>query len=115
MNILISILTVYGITKIITSGTIFDSLKSKLNNFFQTLLNCPLCTSFWVGVFLGAFYGPFPFWNIIFNGAFYSGCIWIITCLVQFLGNGYDPNRSVNVTIEPSENPINTSKQYLKG
>jgi hypothetical protein len=114
MNILILILTVYGITKIITSGTIFDPIKSKLNNFFQTLFNCPLCTSFWVGAFLGAFYGPFPFWNIIFNGAFYAGCIWIITCLVQFLGNGYDPNRSLNVIIE-KEPLINTSKQYLKG
>lgn len=132
MNLIILILLVYGLTKIITSGSIFDPIKKKLGSYdsrliklFVELINCPLCTGFWVGALIGWFYGPFQFWNILFNGAFYSGCGWIIHCLVQYLGNGYDPNRSVILQIpdevnvkmanEDKKDINNSGKQVLKG
>lgn len=122
MNIFILILLAFGLTKIVNSGSIFDPLKdyltSKSIKWLVTLLNCPLCFGFWVGALIGLFYGPFPYWNILFNGAFYSGCVWLLSCLSQYLGNGYDPTRSLIVTVEgPVEikKEINNDKQVLKG
>lgn len=126
MNILILILLAFGITKIVNSGSIFDPLKSYLeskNNKFakllHTLLNCPLCFGFWVGALIGFLYGPFPYWNILFNGAFYSGCVWLLSCLSHYLGDGYDPTRSLIINVDgPIElkKDINSSdKQVLKG
>lgn len=114
MELIIYILLVYGITNIIVQGSIFDGLKEWLtekaiimNNKpikfliekLLTLSNCHMCTGFHVGWFIGIFFGPFVFWNIIFNGAFYSGTCWIINALVQYLGNG-DPIRTVSIMTE---------------
>ena len=44
--------------------------------------------------------------------------MWILSCLSQYLGNGYDPTRSLIVTVEgPVEikKNINNDKQVLKG
>ena len=117
MEFLVMILCAYGLTNIITQGTIFDGFKEKLseisirreNGFikwcldkFITLINCPMCTGFHVGWFIGIFFGPFVWWNFIFNGAVYSGTCWIIHSFVQYLGNGNDPTRSVLImTDEP--------------
>lgn len=117
MEFLISILVVYGLTNIIVQGSIFNGVKEWLTEKaitrnpgfikwglekFITLINCPMCTGFWVGVFVGWFFGPFVYWNILFNGALYSGTTWVITSFVQFLGNGDDPSRSVVImTDEP--------------
>jgi len=63
-----------------------------------------MCFGFWAGALVGYFYGPFNAINIIFNGALYSGTTWIISCLVQYLGNGFDPARTINmVTSDPIE------------
>ncbi len=129
MNIFVLILLAFGITKIVNSGSIFDPLKnylsSKTNRLYKTLLtllNCPLCMGFWVGAIIGYLYGPFPYWNIIFNGAFYSGCVWLLSCISQYLGNGYDPTRSLIINVDsPIEikKDINIDngheKQVLKG
>ena len=45
----------YGMTTIIVYGSIFEGLRNWLNKhskFFGELVNCPLCTSTWVGFFL---------------------------------------------------------------
>jgi len=117
MVFLISILLVYGVTNIIVQGSIFDGFKDwftektilkkpgiikGLMEKFIALINCPMCTGFWVGVVVGCFFGPFAAWNFIFNGGLYSGTTWIIYSFVQFLGNGDDPGRTVVVmTDEP--------------
>jgi hypothetical protein len=110
MQLLIAILLAYGITNIVTQGSIFYSFRewfikksqqngklSKIYASFYKLLNCPMCFGFWAGILVGIFMGPFPAYNIIFNGAIYSGTTWIIFCLTQFLGQGYDPSRTINV------------------
>jgi hypothetical protein len=112
MELLLGILLSYGITNIVTQGSIFYSTrewfgsrihKSKICSFFYKLLNCPMCFGFWAGALAGIFLGPFIWWNILFNGALYSGTTWIIFCLTQFLGQGYDPSRTLNVVFQ---NPL---------
>jgi hypothetical protein len=129
MHILTLILLAFGMTKIVNSGSLFDSFKKWLNDYNDAppetagpivkFLNCPLCVGFWVGVLIGLCYGPFPWWNILFNGSFYSGCAWLLSCLSQYLGNGFDPTRSLIVNVDsPIElkNHINNSGRHvLKG
>jgi len=120
MTFLVSCLLCYGIVNILVQGVIFDSFKEWLIDIsltkrsfltrvtafiadkILTIMNCPMCAGFHVGWFVGIFLGPFVWWNILFNGALYSGVVWIINSFVQFLGNGNDPNRSVIImTDEP--------------
>ena len=129
MNILILILLAFGLTRIVNTGSIFDPFKkylsdknTKFTRVLLDLLNCPLCFGFWVGSLVGYFYGPFFAWNIIFNGAFYTGCTWLLTCLSHYLGNGFDPTRSIVVNFDsPIEikkdinNDNGQGKQVLKG
>lgn len=135
--IIFAILLAYGLANIIVQGSIFDGLKTKLmivagktkyslikwllTKFLQ-LINCPKCIGFQIGWFIGLYYGPFsdPFISILFNGAFYSGTTWIIWTLVQYLGNGYDPARTINVIVQNESQigvkVINTdSKKVLNG
>jgi hypothetical protein len=132
MNFLIAILVAYGITNIVTQGSIFYSFRewfatqmvkngklSKVYGSIYKLLNCPMCFGFWVGAVIGCFMGPFSGWNIIFNGALYSGTTWILFCLTQFLGQGYDPSRTLNIQfqnelVQKSINTVETSKSPTK-
>jgi len=111
MDFALSILLVYGITNIVVQSSLFEPLRSWVSKkvddnmfwlYFYRLITCMMCFGFWVGAFVGYFFGPFVWWNVIFNGAIFSGTTWIIHCLVQFLGNGYDPSRTINiVTSDP--------------
>lgn len=128
MDLYILILLVYGLTNIIVRGTLFESLKDKLEDrmlntkssiikwslrHFLTLINCPMCTGFHVGWIVGIWFGPFAAWNVICNGALFSGTTWIINAVVQFFGQGSDPERDVNVFVHPqsSVNVINTDEK----
>ena len=44
-------LTSYGLTQILVYGKIFDPIRPKSGKLGQ-LLNCTMCTGFWVGLFL---------------------------------------------------------------
>jgi len=114
VELLILPLVCYGFCKILIEGSIFDSVrnwfiekevnsKSKtlkiILSKFNQLISCYLCLGFHIGWFVGLFYGPFPAWNILFNGLFYSAVVWIIHSVIQFLGNGNDPNRSIILQI----------------
>lgn len=120
MSFFIACLLCYGITNILVQGSIFESFKrwlidkslvkysfytaivSNLASFILKIMNCPMCAGFHVGWFIGIFCGPFAWWNVIFNGAVFSGTTWIIFSIVQFLGNGDDPSRAVMLmTDEP--------------
>lgn len=41
----------YGLTQILIYGKIFDPIRPK-TGWFGQLLSCPMCTGFWVGLFL---------------------------------------------------------------
>ena len=41
----------YGLTQILVYGKIFDPIRPKSGKLGQ-LLSCPMCTGFWVGLFL---------------------------------------------------------------
>lgn len=41
----------YGLTQILVYGKIFDPVRPK-TGWFGQLLKCPMCTGFWVGLFL---------------------------------------------------------------
>jgi hypothetical protein len=116
MELLISILLAYGITNIIVNGSIFEAFRNWFahradkwifEKIYQ-LISCMMCMGFWVGAFVGLFLGPFIWWNILFNGALFSGSTWLIHCLATTLGQGYDPARTVNVIIEE---PIEIKKE----
>lgn len=50
---MIELFSFIGITLIITSSTImswFRDLFSKLGHYAEELINCPMCTGFWVGL-----------------------------------------------------------------
>lgn len=104
IELFITMLAAYGVTLIITEGTIFDGPKEKLEDYansrtshishkfwsmIRKLLNCPMCTGFHVGWILGIFYGPFTPLNVILNGAFYAAIIWIIHRIIH-IGDSKD-------------------------
>ena len=51
IELLTFILVSHGMTQILVYGSIFDKVRPK-EGFFGELLGCPMCTGFWVGVFL---------------------------------------------------------------
>ena len=103
-------LVCFGICLILIEGSIFQGWREWLANleveasnsasrfFFlkvNQLFNCYMCLGFQCGWLIGLSGGPFEFWNILYNGAFYAATTWIIHVIVQYLGNGNDPNRSI--------------------
>ena len=126
MEFLLAVLLVYGITNIIVRGSIFDGIKEKvtdchikakddgswkwLTGKFLSLTNCPMCTGFWVGMLVGAIYGPYDPWNVLFNGAIYSGTCWLIHCVTQYLGQGDEPERTVTIYVHP-ESKLNLADE----
>lgn len=59
------ILLVMGLSYIISQEMIFLPVREwvykHLPSFFSNLINCPTCTAFWCGLFLGIVYTPlFP-------------------------------------------------------
>ena len=51
MNLLWFTVIVYGLTQILVYGKIFDKIRPT-QGWLGELLSCPMCTGFWVGVFL---------------------------------------------------------------
>jgi hypothetical protein len=84
----------YGMTTIIVYGSIFDSTRQwilKHSKFFGELINCPLCTSTWVGFFLSIVTGGLTIqyfevgWLTIFlDGMFTAGAVWAINSIIEF-------------------------------
>ena len=55
MELLYFILASWGMTQILVYGTIFENQRDWImekSDWLGTLIHCPMCTGFWVGVFL---------------------------------------------------------------
>lgn len=51
MNLIYFVLIAYGLTQILVYGKIFDKIRPT-QGWMGELLSCPMCTGFWVGIFL---------------------------------------------------------------
>lgn len=87
-------LMAYGMTTIIVYGSIFEGLRNwiqKRSKFFGELINCPLCTSTWVGFFLSLTLGSISselfdigYIGIFYDGVFTAGAVWALNSIVEF-------------------------------
>lgn len=76
MELIYFILIAYGLTYVLVYGSIFSTIRPK-NGKLGELLHCPLCTGFWVGVFLwsiNSFTELFTYDYNLING-FLLGCL----------------------------------------
>lgn len=94
-GLLLSIMIVYSITTIIVDGSIFFNIKEfflnkKMHQIYK-LLNCPLCLSFWVGLFISIYlninlplllFGDTLF--IKYVGYFFMGCFYSGTSILLY-------------------------------
>ncbi len=85
MNLIWFCLTAYGATQIIVYGKIFDKIRPT-KGWIGELLSCPMCTGFWVGLFLWYISSYTELFN--FDGSL------ITALLCGFAGSaaGYVPN-----------------------
>jgi hypothetical protein len=101
--VLVFILLAYGITNILVYGSIFEPLRDLLTrinpSFLGKLINCPMCTSTWVGFALSAlfiYFGTFTPFTTLFNieyvalaifldGCFTSGSVWLLFVLEDYI------------------------------
>ena len=76
MELIWFILAAYGMTFILIFGSIFDPIRPKAGKLGE-LFHCPLCTGFWVGVFLWSVNGATELFNFEYNliNAFICGCV----------------------------------------
>ena len=76
MELIWFILASYGMTFILVFGSIFKSVRPTTGKLGE-LFHCPLCTGFWVGVFLWSVNGFTELFNFEYNliNAFICGCV----------------------------------------
>ena len=87
MSLLVFILTVVGITDIITSGRIFESFREwvkRKNYWLGYLVGCPMCLGFWCGVFFGIVGNPTGL-SLLSAGAVGSLCSYFYHCMCVYL------------------------------
>ena len=85
MSIDLMILGLVGITIIITAGSIFEELRNNITEksvILGKLINCPMCTGFWVGFFFGFMDGMAP---PMITGGLVSLVSWAIYSIVDYL------------------------------
>jgi hypothetical protein len=103
----------YGFSNIMVYGSIFANLRNgikQLGNsqvpaiapiftFISDLLSCMMCTSTWVGFFLGLFifspsyyfFATSPYISWFFDGLMASGAVWAINSVIEW----FEENRPV--------------------
>ena len=104
----------YGMSQILVYGSIFNGTRNQINKwasseftpfqgfwvFVGDLLKCMMCTSTWVGFFLGLFvvsptYYMFELNEYVswfFDGMFASGSVWAINAIIEW----FEENRPIN-------------------
>jgi hypothetical protein len=114
MNIELIILGLVGITIIITAGAIFEDIREKISqnsNVLGKLINCPMCTGFWVGFFFGFASGIAP---PIIVGGLVSLLSWSTYSLVDYFitkGTWYATQIVKETTTETNTEGENESQQ----
>ena len=104
----------YGLTQILVYGKIFDPIRPKTGKLGQ-LLKCPMCTGFWVGLFLWSvkdYTQLFTFDNS-FVTAFLLGCAASATAYVvgMLIGDdGIRVEKLVYIERRDQENGIAINK-----
>lgn len=113
-SLLVWMLLAYGISNILVYGKIFNGPRTAIQKwaandnmpfywvgeFIANMLDCMMCTSVWVGFFLGIFlYSPVsqhltvnPFFSWFFDGLFASGTVWTINSVIEW----FEQNRPSN-------------------
>lgn len=84
MTLPLTILGLTGITIILTSGAILDGFRTWVANrsiFLGKLIDCPMCSGFWVGLLYGLWTAPF---SAILFGGMISLSSWVIFTLVDY-------------------------------
>ena len=107
MELLIMVLTVYGISAIVTVSKIFEPVRDFAEkhspNFWKYLTSCMQCFPFWAGIFVTFVMGPFmdvahegfPSWvnvfmTYLFAGALFSGTTLLIhTLFIRIKGDSW--------------------------
>ena len=94
MELIIWILSAYGMSQILVFGAIFDKPRNwitKHSTFFGDLLSCMMCTSTWVGFFFSlTFFSPtltmvkIEYSNIFFDGVLASGAEWTLKAIIEW-------------------------------
>lgn len=76
MDLIYFILCAYGLTQILVYGKIFDKIRPTEGKLGE-LLSCPMCTGFWVGVFLFGINGLTELFSFEYNliNSFLLGCL----------------------------------------
>jgi len=91
----------YGFSNIMVYGSIFEGFRNTISllgnrfsvfKFFSDLLSCMMCTSTWVGFFLGlVLISPShhlfltPKWiSWFFDGLMASGAVWAINSIIEW-------------------------------
>lgn len=75
-----------GLTLIITSSLVMLPIRNVIENISSKLgelINCPMCTGFWVGLFSSLFYDVNPLWL----GCSVSLFSWAIYVSISSLGS----------------------------
>ncbi len=105
MELLLIILLSYGISNIIVFGSIFDGLRETAEvyspNFFGKLVNCMMCTPWWVGLVISTTsqitgytaLSPFSFYfgielvplALFLDACLISGTTWLIHTIQEKL------------------------------
>ena len=104
LQLIYFILIAYGLTQVLCYGSILKPIRPT-NGFFGELFKCPMCTGFWVGVFLC---GVSPYTEL-----FSFECSIINCILLGFLSSGtsYILNMGVgddgfNIKIKSGSEPL---------
>lgn len=109
MILLTWIFMAYGISQILVYGSIFNKFRDKIHQlsaeedfiyqpffeFFSGLISCMMCTSTWVGFFLGiAIFSPVNFYfnspiefSWFFDGCLASGGVWALNAIIESYEN----------------------------
>ena len=104
-------LMAYGLSNILVYGSIFNNQRNfihkwgnneyapfqGLGKFLSGLISCMMCTSTWVGFFLGIFlvsptnylFGTNQYVSWFFDGCLASGAVWAINAIIEW----YEQNR----------------------